>query len=199
MQELERVKTYIRKLNSAEQVPTDRTLAAQTSLLTLGNLVIDRAATQRMILHSIPRNQIVADPNAQENPSRGEMGQKRRAHETSDSQSMEEAKLLPSKKRKLRQRKLTFWTEVTKAEATNEAKFPKNGNKAALIAERVNKPVKTTLTDRQTFSPATDEQQIATNEGDNASFVLENSKNVRKKGVKKGGDERKRKKKKSKN
>jgi hypothetical protein len=26
MQELERVKTYIRKVNAAEQVPTDRTL-----------------------------------------------------------------------------------------------------------------------------------------------------------------------------
>jgi len=64
MQELERVRAYTRKMNSADQVPTERTFPIGNVAHGVGNLVVDREAAQRMILHGIPKSQIVPDPNA---------------------------------------------------------------------------------------------------------------------------------------
>jgi len=96
MQELERVKVYIRKVNAAEQVPTDRTLPSRMFLI-LGNLVVDKPAAQRMIMHSIPKNQIVPNPKTQ-SPASGS-AQKRAVHEiSSDESSSEEGEAPKAKK-----------------------------------------------------------------------------------------------------
>jgi hypothetical protein len=95
MQELERVKNYIRKVNAAEQAPTDR------------NLVVDQPAVQRMILHSIPKSQIVSDPkvtNGAKSAGSGDEGKgtgKRVVEEiSSDESSSEEGEVRPTKKSK---------------------------------------------------------------------------------------------------
>jgi hypothetical protein len=62
MQELERIRIYIRKMNSADQVPTERTSLGRCLLIT-GTLVVDREAAQRIISHGIPKSQIIPDPN----------------------------------------------------------------------------------------------------------------------------------------
>ena len=96
MQELERVKVYIRKVNAAEQVPTDRTLPSRMFLI-LGNLVVDKPVAQRMIMHSIPKNQIVPNPKTQ-SPASGS-AQKRLVHEiSSDESSSEEGEAPKAKK-----------------------------------------------------------------------------------------------------
>ena len=68
-----------------------------------GNLVVDRPAAQRVILHSIPRSQIVPDPSAVP-PSvalRHSSGQKRVAHEISNDESgSDDTKYRPTKKHK---------------------------------------------------------------------------------------------------
>jgi hypothetical protein len=102
MQELERVKIYIRKVNAAEQVPTDRIVICE-SLLIEGNLVVDKPAAQRMIMHSIPKNQIV--PSSKKDNSRASTpkpsAQKRVVEEiSSDESSPDEGEVRPSKKSK---------------------------------------------------------------------------------------------------
>jgi hypothetical protein len=98
MQELERVKVYIRKVNAAEQVPTDRILPFRI-LLNLGNLVVDKPAAQRMIMHSIPKSQIVPNPNPQ-SPASGS-AQKRVVQQiSSDESSSEEGEVPKAKKLK---------------------------------------------------------------------------------------------------
>jgi hypothetical protein len=112
MQELERVKIYIRKVNAAEQVPTDRIILFG-NLLMVGNLVVDKPAAQRMILHSIPKKQIVPNPNNAPNSNTAKInrtasaGQKRVVQEiSSDSSSGEEGEIRPAKKSKNRNCKL---------------------------------------------------------------------------------------------
>ena len=106
MQELERVKTYIRKVNAAEQVPTDRTLIL-LNLLMKGNLVVDKPAAQRMIMHSIPKKQIVPDPNSK--PSTNQLVSKRVAGEiSSDQSSQEQSEVQASKKPKIQKCKSNF-------------------------------------------------------------------------------------------
>jgi len=99
MQELERVKLYIRKVNAAELVPTDR------------NLVVDRPAAKRMIMHSIPKNQIVPNPNVPGNSGNNSSvsfsngnsaGQKRDVEEISSDESGAD-EVPPTKKSKLKQ------------------------------------------------------------------------------------------------
>ena len=126
MQELERVKTYIRKVNAAEQVPTDRTLTLG-NLLMKGNLVVDKPAAQRMIMHSIPKNQIVPDPNSK---SSSIAPGKRVVEEISSEQSgPEEGEVRASKKPKIEKCKSTFRTLITKAEATTVPKSVKKKSK----------------------------------------------------------------------
>ena len=108
MQELERVKTYIRKVNAAEQVPTDRNLTPG-NLLMKGNLVVDKPAAQRMIMHSIPKNQIVPDPN--QKPTTNPPVAKRVVEEiSSDPSSPEEGEVRASKKPKVEKCKSPFRT-----------------------------------------------------------------------------------------
>jgi len=127
MQELERVKTYTRKVYAAEQVPTDRTLTLG-NLLMKGNLVVDKPAAQRMIMHSIPKNQIVPDPNSKTSSI---TPGKRVAEEISNDQSSpEEGEVRASKKPKVEQCKSTFRTLITEAEAITIPKsLKKKGNK----------------------------------------------------------------------
>jgi len=109
MQELERVKLYIRKVNAAEQVPTDRT-PLSVVILTPGNLVVDKPAAQRMILHSIPKKQIVPDPGPRGHTSESSSsksqrkvsaGQKRHIEQSSSHESSSvEGEVRPSKRSK---------------------------------------------------------------------------------------------------
>jgi exosome complex protein LRP1 len=80
MQELERVRAYTRKMNTADQVPTERMSSLENDTYWIGNMVVDREAAQRMILHGIPKSQIVPDPNAR--PTSLNSGQKRASPES---------------------------------------------------------------------------------------------------------------------
>jgi len=108
MRELERVKVYIRKVNAAEQVPTDRTFFPLNDLIK-GNLVVDKPAAQRMIMHSIPKSRIVPNPNTQSPISSG--AQKRVVQEISgDESSIEDGELPKPKKAKTGKCKSRFST-----------------------------------------------------------------------------------------
>ena len=77
----------------------------------IGNLVVDRPAAQRMIMHSIPKNQIVSNPNAKlEAPSKSANSrQKRVVEEISDDGSVaEEGEPRPPKKSKVKKCKSTL-------------------------------------------------------------------------------------------
>ena len=129
MRELERVKVYIRKVNAAEQVPTDRTLPARM-LLILGNLVVDKPAAQRMIMHSIPKNQIVPNPNTQ-SPVSGS-AQKRLVQEISGHESSpEEGQVPKAKKVKTGKCKPRFASKLTRAEKDTDLKSDKPKNVSA--------------------------------------------------------------------
>jgi hypothetical protein len=80
--------------------------------LSVGNLVVDRPAVRRMIMHSIPKNKIVPNPNVSgnnESNSAGslngkDVGQKRVVEEiSSDESGAEERQVPPTKKSKLKQ------------------------------------------------------------------------------------------------
>jgi hypothetical protein len=129
MRELERVKVYIRKVNAAEQVPTDRTLPSR-KLLILGNLVVDKPAAQRMIMHSIPKNQIVPNPNTQ-SPASGS-AQKRVVQEiSSDENGPEEGQVPKAKKVKTGKCKPRFASKLTRAENDTDLKSSKPKNVSA--------------------------------------------------------------------
>lgn len=71
------------------------------NLFIIGNLVVDRPAAQRMIMHSIPKHQIVPDPNARETTpqsARTSTSQKRLVEEISSESSRGEGERRPSKK-----------------------------------------------------------------------------------------------------
>ena len=129
MRELERVKVYIRKVNAAEQVPTDRTLPSR-KLLISGNLVVDKPAAQRMIMHSIPKNQIVPNPNTQ-SPASGS-AQKRVVQEiSSDESGPQEGRVPKAKKVKTGKCKSRFASKLTRAEEDTDLKSGKPKNVSA--------------------------------------------------------------------
>jgi hypothetical protein len=77
----------------------------------IGNLVVDRPAAQRMIMHSIPKDQIVPNPNAKLDVASksANSGQKRVVEEiSSDGSVAEEGEPRPSKKSKVKKCKSTF-------------------------------------------------------------------------------------------
>ena len=101
---------YIRKVNAAEQVPTDRIQTGEIFLM-IGNLVVDKPAAQRLIMHSIPKSQIVPDPSAKLDPPTmpANIGQKRVVEEiSSEGSTPEEGKVRPSKKSKVSKCKSAF-------------------------------------------------------------------------------------------
>ena len=82
-----------------------------------GNLVVDKPAAQRMIMHSIPKKQIVPDPNSK---SSGNPPVAKRVVEeiSSDQSTPEDGEVRASKKPKVEKCKSPFRTLITKAEAT---------------------------------------------------------------------------------
>jgi hypothetical protein len=77
--------------------------------------VVDKPAAQRMIMHSIPKKQIVPDPNSK--PSTNQLVTKRVVGEiSSDQSSQEKGEVQASKKPKIQKCKSTFRTLITKAE-----------------------------------------------------------------------------------
>jgi len=129
MQELERVKVYIRKVTAAEQVPTDRTLPSRMVLIS-GNLVVDKPAAQRMIMHSIPKNQIVPNPDTQ-SPVSGS-AQKRIVQEiSSDESSPEEGEVPKAKKVKTGKCKSRSAIKITRAEMDTDLKSGTPNNVSA--------------------------------------------------------------------
>src|SRR5271170_4155819 len=82
----------------------------------IGNLVVDKPAAQRIIMHSIPKSQIVPDPKSTEKSIGGGNG-KRVVEEISSDESSEEGEVRPSKKAKVKKCKCLFLKkfEVTKA------------------------------------------------------------------------------------
>jgi hypothetical protein len=129
MRELERVKVYIRKVNAAEQVPTDRTLSSRM-LLILGNLVVDKPAAQRMIMHSIPKNQIVPNLNTQ-SPASGSAHKRVVQQISSDESSPAEGEVPKAKKVKTGKCKPRSATKLTRAENDTDLKSGKPKNVSA--------------------------------------------------------------------
>ena len=68
--------------------------------------MVDKPAAQRMIMHSIPKNQIVPDPNAaQPSTAAGVSGQKRSLEESSSNEiTQDEGEVRLAKKRKEKRR-----------------------------------------------------------------------------------------------
>jgi hypothetical protein len=82
--------------------------------LIVGNLVLDREAAQRIILHSIPKNQIVKDPNLLSNSDVGDSksgkpsSKKRPVDEVSNEQSSIKDALSGPTKKKFKKGKSSF-------------------------------------------------------------------------------------------
>jgi hypothetical protein len=117
-QELERVKAYIRKVNTAEQVPTDSKTLLR-SLLTTGNLVVDKGAAQRMILHGIPKSQITSNSNLESDHDKSKSdspsSKKRSVDEISSERTTDNGELPSTKKTK--KGKSKFSVEITNVNA----------------------------------------------------------------------------------
>lgn len=90
--------------------------------------MVDKPAAQRMIMHSIPKKQIVPDPNSK---SSGNPPVAKRVVEeiSSDQSTPEDGEVRASKKPKVETCKSPFRTLITKAEATTVSKSVKEKGK----------------------------------------------------------------------